>query len=90
MKKFAMVLVVLASAACGIPVSEECTAAAALTEDDCVGGDTYGETYSEASTFGAGGTCWQNTSTADSCTQSCQAALDACEAAGGGEGEGEG
>lgn len=87
MKKIAMALTMLAlSAACGIPVSAECQAARALTDDDCPGGTSLGETFSDEGTYGDGGTCWTNAQTADSCTQACQAALDSC---GGGEGEGE-
>ena len=81
MKKISMLLAAVAlSAACGIPVSDECKAAADLTEDDCVGSDAY-----DAEQFAAGGTCWTNADTAKACTDSCKAFTDACDTAGGGD-----
>ena len=84
MKKISMIFAVLALSACGIPVSADCTAAAALTDDDCAGGAAIGEAYSDADTYGEGGTCWQNTASADACTASCKTAVDNCSGGGGG------
>lgn len=85
MKKFAMVFVVLASTACGIPVSQECKDVQALTDDDCAGGAAVAETYSTNEAYKEGGTCWTNAETAQSCTDACKASLDACTGGAGGD-----
>ncbi len=83
MKKISMILAVIAlSAACGIPVSQECKDVMALTDDDCPSGQAIADGFVE-SAYGEGGTCWQSAQGAEACTGACKTSLESCTDAGG-------
>lgn len=85
MKKIGMIFAVLALSACGIPQSQACKDVMALTDDDCTGGQSIADSYTSTDAYEEGGTCWTNAETAKACTDACQASLDSCTDAGGGD-----
>ena len=75
--KLRIALMVLSFAACGVPQSDVCAQAAALTDADCTGGTATGAAFQSAD-YAEGGRCWANDQVAAACTEQCQLALDNC------------